>query len=162
MISDQILTLSAQLGELLVGRGWQITCAESCTGGGIGYAITSAPGSSNWFQRGFIIYSNQAKSDLVAVKSETLIAHGAVSEQVVQEMAKGAAEMAGAEVSVAVSGVAGPGGGSAEKPVGLVWFGIVVGDRKMNFQKVLPGDRAQIREQTVVTALTVLIELLNE
>ncbi|BDX06939.1 hypothetical protein MACH26_24600 [Planctobacterium marinum] len=85
-----------------------------------------------------------------------------MSEQVVQEMAKGAAEMAGAEVSVAVSGVAGPGGGSAEKPVGLVWFGIVVGDRKMNFQKVLPGDRAQIREQTVVTALTVLIELLNE
>lgn len=162
MISDQILTLSAQLGELLVGRGWQITCAESCTGGGIGYAITSAPGSSNWFQRGFITYSNLAKNDLVGVNPETLKAYGAVSEQVVQEMAQGAGNAANAEVSVAVSGVAGPGGGSAEKPVGLVWFGFKMGATKVSFQKVFPGDRAQIREQTVITALTFLIDQLGE
>lgn len=153
MITDQVLELSAELGKKLVQKNWQITCAESCTGGGIGYAITSAAGSSNWFERGFITYSNQAKTELVGVKQSTLQKFGAVSEQVVQQMAAGALQKAGAEVSVAVSGVAGPGGGSVEKPVGLVWFGFVIGNVAFQEKQVFPGDRAMVRQQTVEYAL---------
>lgn len=158
MISDQVLTLSVQLGELLMHRNWQITCAESCTGGGIGYAITSAPGSSNWFERGFITYSNEAKKQLTGVSHLSLEAHGAVSEQVVNEMAQGALTAAHAEVAVAVSGVAGPGGGSDEKPVGLVWFGFVIGETSFSLKHVFAGNRAQIREQTIQFALETLIK----
>lgn len=157
MITDQVLNLSAQLGEKLMARNWQITSAESCTGGGIGYAITSAAGSSNWFQRGFITYSNPAKEKLVGVQKETLDSYGAVSQQVVQQMASGAIDAASANVSVAVSGVAGPGGGSKEKPVGLVWFGFVIGDIRFEEQQLFSGDRSTVREKTIVHALEKII-----
>lgn len=153
MITEQVLNLSAQLGEKLMARNWQITCAESCTGGGIGYAITSAPGSSNWFQRGFITYSNPAKQKLVGVQKDTLESFGAVSQQVVQQMARGAIDAADANVAVAVSGVAGPGGGSEEKPVGLVWFGFVIDSEIIEEHQIFSGDRSQIREKTIVFAL---------
>lgn len=162
MISDQVLTLSAQLGELLTDKNWQITCAESCTGGGIGYAITSAPGSSNWFQRGFITYSNEAKSDLVAVDPQIINKHGAVSQAVVEQMSLGALKMAKADVAVAVSGVAGPGGGTADKPVGLVWFGFIIGEQQFAFSKIFTGDRARVREQTVEVAMQTLIDRLKQ
>ncbi|MCC2603829.1 CinA family protein [Planctobacterium marinum] len=160
MISDQILTLSAQLGELLTDKNWQITCAESCTGGGIGYAITSASGSSNWFHRGFITYSNEAKSDLVAVDPQIINKHGAVSQPVVEQMSLGALKAANANVSVAVSGVAGPGGGTQDKPVGLVWFGFIVGDEHFAFSRIFTGDRARVREQTIEVAMQTLTERL--
>ena len=160
MITDQILNLSAKLGEKLMNRGWKITCAESCTGGGIGYAITSAPGSSNWFERGFITYCNTAKSQMVGVQKNTLNEHGAVSQPVVQQMSEGAAKEAKANVSVAVSGVAGPGGGSDEKPVGLVWFGFVIGQHVFQEKQIFDGDRNAVREQSIMHAMDRILEQL--
>ena len=158
MITDQTLALSVELGKKLVQKNWQITCAESCTGGGIGYAITSAAGSSNWFERGFITYSNGAKSELVAVKQSTLEEFGAVSQQVVRQMASGALRKAQANVAVAVSGVAGPGGGSEEKPVGMVWFGFIIGNKTFEEKQMFSGNRASVRQQTIEYALQRVIE----
>ena len=121
-MTNNLIQLAQQLGETLQRLGWQVTCAESCTGGGIGYAITSTSGSSSWFKSGYITYSNEAKHSLLGVSEQTLIDHGAVSQPVVEQMALGAAKAAGANVAVSVSGIAGPDGGSAGKPVGLVWF----------------------------------------
>lgn len=160
MITDRVLALSIELGKKLLQKNWQITCAESCTGGGIGYAITSAAGSSNWFERGFLTYSNQAKSELVDVKQATLTEFGAVSQEVVQQMAAGALKKANADVSIAVSGVAGPGGGSVEKPVGLVWFGLVVGDKTFEEKHVFSGDRGMVRHKTIEHAIERVIECL--
>lgn len=158
MISEQLQTLSATLGEKLKQKNWQITCAESCTGGGIGYAITSAAGSSNWFRRGFITYSNDAKTDLVGVSLEALQEFGAVSEEVVQQMVTGALKQALADVSVAVSGIAGPGGGSQHKPVGLVWFGFIIGGDTFTEKRFFTGDRNQVRDKTIQHALQTIVD----
>ncbi len=128
MSENQLRRLSVLAGEKLKAQGRWITCAESCTGGGIAKAITDIAGSSAYFDRGFVTYSNAAKHDLLGVSEATLAAHGAVSEEVVREMAIGALRAARADLALSVSGIAGPDGGSAEKPVGTVWFGFAGSD----------------------------------
>ncbi|MDE2311380.1 MAG: nicotinamide-nucleotide amidohydrolase family protein, partial [Betaproteobacteria bacterium] len=114
--------LAAQVGGLLKAQGLMLATAESCTGGGVAQAITDVAGSSAWFERGFIAYSNQAKQQMLGVSEATLNQHGAVSEATVREMAAGALQRSGAHVALAVSGIAGPDGGTPDKPVGTVWF----------------------------------------
>ncbi|MGY0623627.1 MAG: CinA family protein, partial [Paraglaciecola chathamensis] len=116
-MTNNSIYLAQQLGEQLQQLGWSVTCAESCTGGGIGYAITSTSGSSSWFKSGYITYSNEAKQSMLGVSEQTLGEFGAVSQAVVEQMALGATKAAQANVAVSVSGIAGPEGGSAEKPV---------------------------------------------
>lgn len=152
-MTNKTIQLAQQLGQTLQQKGWQVTCAESCTGGGIGYAITSISGSSSWFKSGFITYSNQAKQKLIGVLPSTLQRYGAVSAQTVEEMARGAAQVAGAQLALAVSGIAGPDGGSPQKPVGTVWFGFAAGGKLYSEQHLFPGDRQQIRAAAVDYAL---------
>jgi len=116
------LTLARELGECLLARQWHCAVAESCTGGRLSAAMTDVAGSSRWFERGFITYTNQSKIDMLGVSDEMLTLHGAVSESTVRSMAEGALARSSADITCAISGVAGPGGGSVEKPVGLVWF----------------------------------------
>ncbi len=121
-----VVTSTEQLAQLLLRRGWMLATAESCTGGLIAAACTELAGSSNWFERGFVTYSNEAKTELLGVTADTIAAHGAVSEAVVRDMVEGAVRRSRARVGVAVTGVAGPSGGSKDKPVGTVWFGFLV------------------------------------
>jgi nicotinamide-nucleotide amidase len=162
MSDDAITKLARSLGRVALRRGVEIVTAESCTGGGVAEAITRISGSSRWFDRGFVTYSNEAKKKMLGVKQATLDRHGAVSEAVAREMARGALRASAADVSVSVTGVAGPTGGSREKPVGLVWFAWARrgGDtqvRSMRFE----GDREAIRTQSVAAALEGLVELLR-
>lgn len=152
--------LSARLGESCRRAGLLVATAESCTGGGVGEAITRTAGSSAWYDRGFVTYSNEAKVDLLGVKQETIGSHGAVSEAVAREMALGALHQSVADLAVAVTGVAGPDGGTAAKPVGLVWFAWAAldGDVRAKFE-VFGGDRAAVRGQAVAEALKGLVEL---
>ncbi len=150
----------ARLAAILQARGWKLATAESCTGGMIAAACTDLAGSSNWFERGFVTYSNEAKTELLAVDPALLAAQGAVSEVVARAMAFGAIRHSHAQVSVAVTGVAGPGGGSKDKPVGLVWFGFQVDGLLTSETQRFPGDRAAVREATARHALNRLIELL--
>jgi nicotinamide-nucleotide amidase len=159
MSENQLRRLSVLAGEKLKAQGRWITCAESCTGGGIAKAITDIAGSSAYFDRGFVTYSNAAKHDLLGVSEATLAAHGAVSEEVVREMAIGALRAAQADLALSVSGIAGPDGGSVEKPVGTVWFGFACSDgrglsRKMQFE----GDRDAVRLQATIFALQTAID----
>src|SRR6185369_8087387 len=124
-----IAEATARLAALLQDKGWMLATAESCTGGLIADACTELPGSSNWFERGFVTYSDQAKIELLGVDAAAIAAHGAVSEAVVRAMACGAVRQSPARVSVAVTGIAGPAGGSRKKPVGTVWFGFMVDGR---------------------------------
>ncbi|GAC33471.1 nicotinamide-nucleotide amidase [Paraglaciecola polaris] len=158
-MTNNLIQLAQQLGETLQRLGWQVTCAESCTGGGIGYAITSTSGSSSWFKSGYITYSNEAKHSLLGVSEQTLIDHGAVSQPVVEQMALGAAKAAGANVAVSVSGIAGPDGGSAGKPVGTVWFGFAINGEVFTDGKCFSGDRHQVRTQAIEFALSRLLKL---
>ncbi|MBN7820485.1 nicotinamide-nucleotide amidase [Bowmanella sp. Y57] len=158
MTTDTNLRLAEQLGDALKQKGWTITCAESCTGGGIGYAITSISGSSGWFEQGFITYSNDVKERLLGVHHDTLVVHGAVSAQTVEEMAQGALKAAKANIAIAVSGIAGPDGGSPQKPVGTVWFGIALADKVVSVHQRFEGDRQQVREQAIDFALQQAVE----
>ena len=158
-MSENTILLAQQLGDILQAKGWKITCAESCTGGGIGYAITEISGSSNWFERGFITYSNKAKESMLGVSAATLEQYGAVSAQTVQEMAAGSAKAAVADCAIAVSGIAGPDGGSADKPVGTVWFGFSIGQILSEEKQVFSGDRFQVRQQAIDYALLKMIQL---
>lgn len=153
----QAADLAQRLGQQLQARAQSVATAESCTGGLMSGALTTVPGSSAWFGFGFVTYSNEAKQQLLGVASETLQRHGAVSEATVREMARGACRAAGADWAVAVSGVAGPGGGSADKPVGTVWFGLVGPDGDEAFVCHFDGDRDAVRGQTVLTALQRLL-----
>jgi nicotinamide-nucleotide amidase len=153
--------LSALLGQKLLDRGWRVATAESCTGGGIGAAITATPNSSSWFEYGIVSYANSAKEKLLHVTSETLSRDGAVSKATVEQMVKGVLDLSGADVAVAVSGIAGPTGGTAEKPLGTVWFawGLasgVVNSTCCNFS----GDRISVQRQAVFHALNGLLKLL--
>ena len=158
------MTTTTELCQLLAIRlrqhGWMLSTAESCTGGLIAAACTDLAGSSNWFERGFVTYSNAAKMDLLSVPSILLATHGAVSEPVVRAMAQGALTHARAQVSIAVTGVAGPGGGSADKPVGTVWVGWAVPGQIVSECQHFMGDRAQVRASTVHYALARLLALL--
>jgi nicotinamide-nucleotide amidase len=152
-----------QLGEALLEKRWMLACAESCTGGGIAAALTEIAGSSQWFDRGFVTYSNQAKQDMLGVASETLNRHGAVSEQTVREMVTGALSRSGAQVSVAVSGIAGPGGGTDERPVGTVCLAWQVeGQEPVVRTEHFSGDRSSVREQTLLSALQGLLSVVDQ
>lgn len=148
----------AQLAEALTQRGWHLATAESCTGGLIAGACTELAGSSDWFERGFVTYSNLAKTELLGVPPELIAAHGAVSEPVARAMAAGAQARAPVQAGVAVTGVAGPGGGSADKPVGTVWFGWSVAGQVQAERMRFEGDRAAVRAQTVAHALAGLLQ----
>jgi nicotinamide-nucleotide amidase len=147
-----------QLADALRERGQMMTTAESCTGGLIAGACTGLSGSSDWFERGFVTYSNAAKSELLAVPSTLIEDHGAVSEPVVRAMAAGALAHARAQWSVAVTGVAGPTGGSADKPVGMVWFGWGTPQGVVTECRRFGGDRQAVRAATVVHALQGLLQ----
>jgi nicotinamide-nucleotide amidase len=154
--------LAAQVGEMLKSRGFMLATAESCTGGGVAQAITDIPGSSEWFERGFVTYANQAKIEMLGVEPQTLRLHGAVSELTVREMAEGALLHSHADISLAVSGIAGPGGGTRDKPVGTVWFAWALHGGLADARKhLLAGDRAEIRAQSVRIALQGLLEFGN-
>lgn len=161
-MSDKELTsIVEQLAELLIKNNKQLTVAESCTGGWVAKVLTDLAGSSVWFERGFVTYSNQAKHEMLAVAESTLETHGAVSQETVVEMAQGALKNSYADYSLSISGIAGPTGGSVDKPVGLVWFAWIEKDSKtLSEQKIFSGDREAVREQAVVHALTGLIKLL--
>ena len=149
--------LCAQLAQTLQTRGWMMATAESCTGGLIAAHCTDLSGSSLWFERGLVSYSNAAKTELLGVPANLIERHGAVSEPVVRAMAEGALRHGHAHVSVAVTGVAGPTGGSADKPVGTVWFGWCVGGILSSERLCFTGDRQAVRNATVVHALQGLL-----
>ncbi len=153
-MSSQIPILAQQVADVLLTRHWLLAAAESCTGGGIAVALTDIPGSSRWFERGFVTYSNQAKQDMLGVKGETLTKYGAVSEVTVAEMVMGALNHSDAQVAVAVSGIAGPTGGTPDKPVGMVCLAWqVAGDAPVVRTEHFSGDRAVVRAKTVEHAL---------
>ena len=153
--------LCAQLAQALLARSWKLATAESCTGGMIAAACTDLAGSSTWFERGFVTYSNEAKVDALGVDAALLAQHGAVSEVVARAMAFGAIRRSLAQAAIAVTGVAGPSGGSQEKPVGTVWFGFQVDGRLTSEMRHFDGDRAAVRTATVQHALRRLLELLS-
>ncbi|WP_282177635.1 nicotinamide-nucleotide amidase [Vibrio nereis] len=154
--------LSEALGQKLKAAGKVLTTAESCTGGGVSAAITEIAGSSEWFDRAFVTYSNSAKMEMLGVNVDTLESHGAVSEPVVKEMVLGALANSQANIAVSISGIAGPGGGSEEKPVGTVCFGWADSNGWLKVATYhLSGDRSQVRQQAVETALKVLCEKLD-
>ena len=158
-MNDTLDDLAAELGRRLMARGRMLATAESCTGGWIAKCCTDIAGSSAWFDRGFITYSNEAKHDMLGVSEALLASQGAVSEAVVRAMAEGALSNSRAQQTVAVSGIAGPGGGSAEKPVGTVWFAWAVKDGVARTQVVqFAGDREAVRRQTVELAIRGLMD----
>jgi nicotinamide-nucleotide amidase len=150
-----------QLASLLLAKKYKLATAESCTGGLIAAACTDLAGSSDWFERGFVSYSNQAKTEMLGVDPQLIATHGAVSEPVARAMAQGALQHALAQVSVAVTGVAGPGGGTAAKPVGTVWFAWATPAGITSEVQHFAGDRAAVRAATVAHALTRLVTLLQ-
>jgi nicotinamide-nucleotide amidase len=150
------------LADSLQKKQLRLATAESCTGGLIAGACTDLAGSSNWFERGFISYSNEAKTELLGVDAALIARRGAVSEPVAQAMVQGALAHSHAQVAVAVTGVAGPAGGSRSKPVGTVWFGFAVPGQLLTEKKHFDGDRAAVRAATVQHALWRLVELLGQ
>ena len=160
------LNISKEVAKLLIARGWTLALAESCTGGLVSAALTNLAGSSDWFERGYITYSNQAKTECLDVAAETIESFGAVSEQVAKAMSEGAQKNAGVNVSVSITGIAGPAGGSIEKPVGTVCFGWTI--TKENLVAIticktmqFSGDRQAVREQARDYTLSELIKLLK-
>ena len=154
-----MLALAKTLGELLLDHKLRCVVAESCTGGSLSAAMTDIPGSSQWFDRGFVTYSNTSKQQMLGVPSRLIASEGAVSEAVVRAMAEGALAASSANLSVAISGIAGPDGGSLEKPVGTVWFAWASDSSLTQTQSdLLLGDRHAIRQQAVNIALEGLIQ----
>ena len=162
MSSDTLTTLATLVGTRLRAESLMLATAESCTGGWVAQAVTAIAGSSQWFERGFVTYSNAAKTDMLGVDAQCITEHGAVSEPVARAMALGAVRHSGAPVAVAVTGIAGPSGGSADKPVGTVWFGWAVGASVHTQLQVFAGDRAAVRAAAVRHALRGLVELLAQ
>ncbi|WED27105.1 CinA family protein [Vibrio sp. DW001] len=154
--------LSKKVGVLLADNNHVLVTAESCTGGGIASAITDVSGSSAWFDRAFVTYSNEAKMDMIDVNPKTLNIYGAVSQETVEEMASGALRHSQATISISVSGIAGPTGGTEDKPVGTVWFGWKIGNQFEEQEMVcFSGSRESVREQACYHALAKLVELLS-
>ena len=157
MTDSELMQLSEKIGRALKARGATVTTAESCTGGWIAKAITDIAGSSAWFERGFVTYSNEAKSQMIGVSEATLRDNGAVSEPVVVEMAIGALKAARAHFAVSISGIAGPDGGSEEKPVGTVWFAFASASGEgITRRECFSGDRDAVRRQATAYALQTL------
>jgi nicotinamide-nucleotide amidase len=159
---DELQSLAERLGDWLKQHDMMLATAESCTGGWVGEVVTSVPGSSRWYDRGFITYTNQAKRDMLGVSTDVLARHGAVSAQTARAMAEGALASSRAQAVLAITGIAGPGGGSPEKPVGTVWFAWAGKDREpVVVVEHFSGDRNEIRRQAVVRALTGMLEYLG-
>jgi nicotinamide-nucleotide amidase len=163
MAHDEIARLVVELADALRARGWHLASAESCTGGMIAAACTDLAGSSDWFERGVVSYSNEAKTELLGVPTSLLEQHGAVSEPVVRAMVEGMQRLSGADLAVAVTGIAGPAGGTRAKPVGTVWFGFAqrAADGAVRIDSEhfrFDGDRAQVRSATVEHALRGLLQ----
>ena len=155
--------LAARIGKRLKASRAMLVTAESCTGGWVAQAVTAVPGSSDWFERGFVTYSNDSKRELLGVRADTLARHGAVSEETAREMASGALRQSKGSLSVAVTGIAGPGGGSTAKPVGTVCF---AWERKNGWRHTetrrFAGNRESVRKQSVIHALKGVLKLLDE
>lgn len=164
MINESTAILMAErLGSALLTDGSKLVTAESCTGGGIAQLVTSIPGSSQWFERGFVTYSNEAKQELLGVSNEILSSYGAVSEQTAVAMATGALENSHAGISVAVTGIAGPEGGTEDKPAGTVCFSWSLRGSETKAARVkFDGDRRQVREQAVLMAVQGLLDILEK
>jgi nicotinamide-nucleotide amidase len=164
-MNSSITSLTQQLAQTLLAKGFKIALAESCTGGLLAAQLTSLAGSSDWFERGFVTYSNQAKEETIGVPKEVIERYGAVSEEVARAMAEGVLNHSLAQISAAITGIAGPGGGSANKPVGMVCFawGMQVDDQiqTRSQTKQFSGDRQSIREQACVYAIESLLEQLT-
>ena len=156
---DILTTLAQRLGDALLAQQARVTAAESCTGGGIAEAITRIPGSSAWFEAGYVTYSNEQKTAQLGVPAELFASVGAVSREVVEAMARGARQRSGARFAVAVSGIAGPDGGTLDKPVGTVWLAWADGQQVHAQRFQFTGDRAAVRRQSVEAALVGLIRL---
>ncbi|OGT20608.1 MAG: damage-inducible protein CinA [Gallionellales bacterium RIFOXYB12_FULL_54_9] len=154
--------LAVRVGLALKSHGLMLATAESCTGGGVAQAVTGIAGSSAWFERGFVTYSNLSKQEMLGVEEATLIQYGAVSEAVVREMVAGSLRHSRAQVALSVSGIAGPDGGTPDKPVGTVWFAWgIQGDVILAQRHQIAGDRARVRQHSVRIALQGVIDLLN-
>ena len=153
--------LAVAVGDYLKARNWKLVTAESCTGGGLAYAITAIPGSSSWFERGFITYSNTSKKELLEVNELTLNTMGSVSEETAREMAEGALRHSHAEVSVAITGIAGPDGATFNKPVGTVWIACAaINSPTQAIHLLFVGDRTAIRESSIKAALQLLLKIM--
>jgi nicotinamide-nucleotide amidase len=155
-----VIELAQAVGATLKARGLRLVTAESCTGGWVSMALTAVAGSSDWFERGYVTYSNAAKRDDLGVQEETLRRHGAVSEQTASEMAAGAIRRTGAQVALAITGIAGPTGGTTAKPVGTVCFAWAHGGKISSETRRFDGDRESVRRQSVLHALQGLLQLL--
>jgi nicotinamide-nucleotide amidase len=152
-----------QLSKELIEHKLKLVTAESCTGGGVAYYLTDLPGSSAWFERGFVTYSNASKKELLQVKAATLLEFGAVSEQTAREMAEGALKNSHAQVSIAITGIAGPEGGTTEKPVGTVWFAWAGVNKETQASVwLLQGNRQVVREQAIKIAIKKLREFISQ
>ena len=162
-INNQIslLDLASRIGDSFLSRSQFLTTAESCTGGWVSMLITSVAGSSQWFDRGFVTYSNEAKQEMLAVNSQVIEIHGAVSEETARHMVLGAVEHSHAQAGLSVTGIAGPGGGSDEKPVGTVCFGWLVDGQCETETCHFSGDREDIRRQSAEHVLTGLLARLE-
>ena len=155
------LALEALSGELLRQRKWRLATAESCTGGLIAHRLTNMPGSSDYYLGGIVAYSNEVKMNQLNVSADTLGHYGAVSRETVIEMARGVRAALQADVGLSVSGIAGPGGGSSDKPVGLVWIGLIAPGYELANRYLWGGDRLQVKEQSAEQALIMLVEFLQ-
>ena len=162
MTSERVVEQVAELADLLLKKRWLLATTESCTGGLIAAACTDLAGSSAWFERGFVTYSNAAKIELLDVDAALIAQHGAVSEAVARAMAQGALAKSRAQVAVSVTGVAGPTGGSAAKPVGTVWFGFATSANVVTETRLFAGDRAAVRQATVQHAFERLIAVVGQ
>jgi len=152
--------LALKLSAVLLDAGHRVCTAESCTGGLIAKTLTDLAGSSDWFERGMVTYSNAAKSEMLAVPASVIEDYGAVSEPVASAMASGALHHSHADYAIAVTGIAGPGGGSVEKPVGSVWIGVASADQLVTRLFQFDGDRATVRDATLVAALELLLDMM--
>ena len=160
---DNLETLAEQVGAALQSRGLLLASAESCTGGWVGAAVTAIAGSSQWYERGFITYTNESKQEMLGVSAATLAENGAVSEPIVREMAAGALKHSHAHVALAISGIAGPSGATPGKPVGTVCISWVMRSGAGRVQTFhFEGDRSAVRQQAVVTALRGVLEIIEE
>ncbi|MDX1704917.1 CinA family protein [Pseudidiomarina sp.] len=153
MVPQSTTDSAAELGRWLLTRGWTVATAESCTGGGMGYAITTVPGSGQWFAGGFITYMDEVKQKVLGVPGNTIVTHGAVSCETAEAMAKQALKQVDADIAIAVTGIAGPTGGSKEKPVGLVWFGLAWAGQCISWEQRFSGDREAVRIAAIEHAL---------
>ena len=153
--------LEVLAGEWLRLRGWRLAVAESCTGGLLGHLLTNVPGSSDYFLGGVIAYSNEVKMRLLGVQVETLEKFGAVSRQTVLEMARGVRQLLKADIGLSVSGIAGPGGGTAEKPIGLTWVGLSTAEDEVAWKHLWEGDRIHNKEQSAQAVLRHLVDFLQ-